>query len=197
MQSEGNELMGKSMAEVVWPAATVRMWPLEQIIPYGKNPRQHSPEQVDLIAKSMLEDGVTSPILVDEEGVIIYGHGRRMAAEKNGFTKYPVIVAKGWSDQQKRAYRIKDNSLALLSTWSTDLLRVELGELSAAGYDMPLLGFDDVQLVSFMSVPSGADPEVTPEPPVKPVSQTGDLWLLGAKVKCPKCGKSTSAGLKK
>lgn len=193
MQSKGNELMRKAIAaaETKWPATTVRMTPLEQIIPYGKNPRQHSPEQIELIAKSMIEDGVTSPILVDEDGVIIYGHGRRMAAEKNGFTQYPVIVAKGWTEQQKRAYRIKDNSLALLSTWSTDLLRVELGELSSAGYDMPLLGFDDVQLVQFMSVPSGADPEVTPEPPVKPVSRTGDLWIMGKHRLL--CGDSTKS----
>lgn len=162
-----------------WPAVDVKLWALDKIIPYAKNPRQHSQEQVDLIARSMMEDGVTSPILVDETGTIIYGHGRRLAAEKNGFAQYPVIVAKGWTEQQKRAYRIKDNSLALLSTWSTDLLRVELGELSAAGYDMPLLGFDDVQLVSFLSIPKTQDPEHVPEVPPDPISERGDIWLMG------------------
>ena len=162
-----------------WPAAKTEMWALERIIPYDKNPRLHSPEQIDLIAKSMLDDGVTAPILVDEDGIIIYGHGRRMGAEKNAFKHYPVVVARGWSEEKKRAYRIKDNSYALLSTWSPELLRVELNELSVAGYDMPLLGFDQVQLVSFLSVPSGTDPERTPEFPAKPISRIGDLWQLG------------------
>lgn len=162
-----------------WPAAKVEMWPLERIIPYDKNPRLHSPEQIDLIAKSMMDDGVTAPILVDEEGIVIYGHGRRMGAEKNAFKHYPVVVARGWSEEKKRAYRIKDNSYALLSTWSPELLRVELNELSLAGYEMPLLGFDQVQLVSFLSVPSGADPERTPDLPAKPISRLGDLWQMG------------------
>lgn len=177
--------------EQSWPAARVELWPLERIIPYDKNPRQHSTEQVDLIARSMMEDGVTAPILVDEAGVIIYGHGRRMGAEKNAFAQYPVVIARGWTEQKKRAYRIKDNSYALLSTWSPDLLRIELNELSLAGYEMPLLGFDDVQLVSFLSVPSGADPEATPEPPVKPISRPGDLWQLGKHRLL--CGDSTKA----
>jgi hypothetical protein len=140
----------KAMEES-WPASKTELWALERIIPYPGNPRQHSPEQVDLIARSMKDDGVTSPILVDEDGVIIYGHGRRLAAEKNAFAKYPVVVARGWSEEQKRAYRIKDNSYALLSTWSPEFLKIELNELSLAGYEMPLLGFDDVQLVSFIS----------------------------------------------
>lgn len=183
--------MAKKPIELTWPASKTELWPLERIIPYPGNPRQHSPEQVDLIAKSMIEDGVTAPILVDENGVIIYGHGRRMGAEKNAFAKYPVVVARGWSEQKKRAYRIKDNSYALLSTWSQDLLRVELGELSNAGYEMQLLGFDDVQLVSFMSVPNGADPEAIPEPPARPISRLGDLWHIGKHRLL--CGDSTKA----
>jgi DNA modification methylase len=177
--------------EESWPAAKTELWNLERIVPYAGNPRQHSPEQVDLIARSMKDDGVTAPILVDEDGIIIYGHGRRLAAEKNAFLKYPVVVARGWTEEQKRAYRIKDNSYALLSTWSDDLLRVELTELSTAGYEMPLLGFDDVQLVSFLSVPSGADPERTPEPPIKPTTRVGDLWQLGKHRIL--CGDSTKA----
>jgi DNA modification methylase len=179
LRAEVSAVKKPKAMEESWPASKTELWALERIIPYPGNPRQHSPEQVDLIAGSMKDDGVTSPILVDEEGVIIYGHGRRLAAEKNAFAKYPVVVARGWSEEQKRAYRIKDNSYALLSTWSPELLRIELSELSLAGYEMPLLGFDDVQLVSFLSVPNGADPEATPEPPVKPISRVGDLWQLG------------------
>lgn len=175
-----------------WPAAKIEMWNLERIIPYDKNPRQHSPEQIDLIARSMVDDGVTAPILVDEKGIVIYGHGRRMAAEKNGFAQYPVIVARNWSDQKKRAYRIKDNSYALLSSWAPDLLRGELNQLSADGYEMKLLGFEGTQLVSFMAgVNTGSDPEVAPEPPDNPVTKRGDIWVLGRHRII--CGDSTNA----
>lgn len=168
--------------ELNWPASKVELWPLKDIIPYHQNARHHSDAQVDLIAKSMLADGVTAPILVDESGSIIYGHGRRAAAIKNGFEKYPVSIAKGWSEEQKRAVRIKDNSLALMATWNEELLRGELNDLSKAGYDMPLLGFDNISLVTFMAnVPSGGtDPEDTPELPRDPVSRLGDMWTIGA-----------------
>jgi ParB-like chromosome segregation protein Spo0J len=99
--------------EKSWPASKVEIWPIEKISPYKNNPRSHSEDQVDLIAKSMEDDGVTAPILVDEKGEIIYGHGRRLAAMKNGYAKYPVIVARGWSEDKKRAARVKDNSIAL------------------------------------------------------------------------------------
>jgi hypothetical protein len=131
------------------------MWNLADIVPYDRNPRMHSDEQVGLIAQSMLEDGVTAPILVDEHGVIIYGHGRRLAAAKNGFVRYPVVQAIGWSENKKRKARITDNSFALLSTWQPELLKIELKDLSDAGFDLKLLGFDDVQLVSFEVMPGG------------------------------------------
>jgi ParB-like nuclease domain len=126
-----------------WPASSVEIRPLASIIPYDKNPRSHPPEQIDLIAESMRTDGVIAPILVDEKSVIIYGHGRRLAAQKNGFKNYPIIVAKGWSEKQKQAVRIKDNSYAALSGWDHTLLRGEAIGLKAAGYDMPLLGFSE------------------------------------------------------
>lgn len=168
-------------AESNWPAAKVEMRPLERIIPYHKNALTHSDEQVNLIARSMVDDGVIAPILVDEAGVIIYGHGRRLAALKNSFTHYPVSIAQGWSEEQKRAVRIKDNALARMSSWNEQLLRGELNDLSKAGYDMPLLGFDNVQLVTFMAnVPSGgSDREAAPEPPRDPVSRAGDVWTIG------------------
>ncbi len=183
--------MAKSL-ETNWPASKVELWPLENIIPYHQNARQHSEAQIELIAQSMLTDGVTAPILVDESGSIIYGHGRRAAALKNGFTKYPVAVARGWSEDQKRAVRLKDNQLAALSTWDEGLLRGELNALSKAGYDMPLLGFGDAQLVTFMAMPPAAatDPDDAPEPPANPVARAGDIWLMGKHRLL--CGDSTS-----
>jgi DNA modification methylase len=171
----------KKPIEASWPASKTEMWALERIKPYDKNPRDHSPEQIDLIARSMLDDGVTAPILVDEEGVIIYGHGRRMAAEKNAFKQYPVVVARGWSEQKKRAYRIKDNSLALISTWAPALLHGEVTLLKQEGYEMADLGFDSFQLAGYLTPPGkpAADPEAIPEPPKNPSVRRGDVWVLG------------------
>lgn len=134
-----------------WPAAKVELWPLGKIKPYDKNPRVHPKSQVDMLAESMRTEGVTAPILVDEKGVIIYGHGRRLAALENGFEKFPVVVARGWSEAQKRAARIKDNQIALMSGWDKTLLAAELTTLKADAYDIGLLGFGDAQLVTFMT----------------------------------------------
>jgi DNA modification methylase len=165
--------------EASWPASKVELWPIKRIVPYENNPRLHPPEQVDLIARSMLDEGVTAPILVDEAGVIIYGHGRRLAALKNGFAKYPVCVARGWTELKKKSVRLKDNSLSLLSDWSAPLLKTELTELAHLGYDMPLLGFDEYHLVQFMATEPDPEAEVAPEPPVNPVTRRGDLWVCG------------------
>ena len=128
-----------------WPAASVQMWPLARIVPYPNNPRRHPPEQVALLAGSMLVEGVTMPILVDEAGVIIAGHGRLLAAQKNGFAEYPVVIAAGWSEEKKRAARIRDNSISLLSGWDAGLLKGEWGALKLGGYDMTLLGFGETE----------------------------------------------------
>lgn len=163
------------------PASKPQVWPLAKIIPYPNNPRTHPDQQVELLATLMQKHGVDQPIVVDEDGFILKGHGRRMAAVKAGFEEFPVVIHRGLSDADKRAIRVADNHLALLSGWNEDLLRAELTDLSKAGYDMPLLGFDNVSLVTFMAMPprAGADPEQEIEPPAKPVSRTGDLWLLG------------------
>ena len=184
--------MAKRLEET-WPASKVALWPIEKIRPYEKNPRQHSQAQIDLIASSMKDDGVTAPILVDEAGVIIYGHGRRLAALQNGYTRYPVAVAIGWSEEKKRAVRIKDNSYAELSTWGVELITAELKDLKLAGYDVPLLGFPESQLRGWgvqMGTEGQADPEATPEPPKKPVVRRGDRWVLGDHILV--CGDATS-----
>jgi DNA modification methylase len=166
-------------------------WPIEKIIPYPNNPRTHPADQVSLLAKLISKHGVDQPIVVDEEGFILKGHGRRMAAVEAGLKSFPVVQHLGLSDDDKRAIRLADNQVALLSGWNEGLLRAELTDLKAAGYEMNLLGFSDVQLVSFMAnVPTGADPEATPEPPVDPVSRIGDMWQLGKHRLL--CGDSTS-----
>lgn len=129
-----------------WPAAQVEMWKIGRIRPYDKNPRTHPAEQISKLAASMRDDGVTMPILVDEAGVIIAGHGRLSAAQKNGFEQYPVVIAHGWTEDRKQAARLKDNALGLLSGWDIPLLRQSIVDLQGFNYDISRLGFGDIQL---------------------------------------------------
>jgi hypothetical protein len=104
-------------------------WPIDRLIPYAKNSRTHSEAQIAQLAASMKEWGWTSPVLADETGGVIAGHGRILAARLLGITEVPVMVARGWTDAEKRAYRIADNQLALNAGWNKELLGLELGEL--------------------------------------------------------------------
>ena len=132
-----------------WPASTLREAPLADLVPAAANARTHSAKQIDQIARSMKARGWTSRVLIDEQGMIIAGHGRVLAAQQlvgkghSEFSIVPTMIAAGWSDEEKRAYVIADNQLALASGWDTKLLVAELGELSGAGIDMGLLGFSE------------------------------------------------------
>jgi DNA modification methylase len=162
-----------------WPADTVERRPVAQLVPYARNARTHSPAQIDRIADAIAEWGWTNPVLVDESGGIIAGHGRVLAARKLGISDVPVMVASGWTEAQRRAYVLADNRLALDAGWDEDLLRSELADLGALGFDLPLTGFSEGELGRLM--PNGADSDAEHVPPVPdtPVSRAGDLWLLG------------------
>lgn len=129
-----------------WPASRVETWPIDKLRPNPRNTRQHSPEQVDQIIASINEWGWTNPILADEDGLILAGHGRLMAARKLGLTLIPTTVARGWTEAQKRAYVIADNKLAENAEWDTALLKVELGELKGEDFDIGLIGFSAKEL---------------------------------------------------
>ena len=104
-----------------WPAEQVELWPIEKLIPYTNNPRLHSAADIDGIAASILKWGWTNPVLVDEQGVLIAGHGRVAAAAKLRLTiPIPVVVARGWSEEEKQAYRLADNELAARGSWDPD-----------------------------------------------------------------------------
>jgi len=117
-----------------WPADRVERWPIERLIRYANNPRLHSEADVDKIAASILKWGWTNPALVDENGTLIAGHGRVAAAAKLKLTSIPVIVARGWSEDEKQAYRLADNELAARASWDFDLLRNELCDLQSSGF---------------------------------------------------------------
>src|SRR5512143_1758468 len=150
-----------------WPATQVQMWPLENIKPYPKNPRTHTPEQIAALAAAMREDGVTMPILVDEAGEVIAGHGRLLAAQQNNYEEYPVAIARGWTATQKRAARVRDNQLALMSEWNDELLRMEVSDLKMDGYDIPMLGFDSRMLDNILTLDTPEE-AIIPDPPNTP-----------------------------
>jgi hypothetical protein len=127
--------------------------PVKSLVPYARNARVHSPGQLDQLAASMREFGVVWPALVDEKtGEIIAGHGRILAAEKNGWPDYPVIVARGWSQKQIKAYRIADNRLAENAAWDLQLLAAELGELPGME---ALIGFAEGELEALLKSGEG------------------------------------------
>ena len=132
-----------------WPADKVERRKVADLIPYARNSRTHSDEQVGQIAASIKEFGFTSPILVDGESGIIAGHGRIMAAQKLGIVDVPCMVADGWTDAQKKAYIIADNKLALNAGWDDAMLKIELGELGDLDFDLSLTGFSDEELTAF------------------------------------------------
>lgn len=119
---------------------------IEDLIPYARNARTHSDDQVARIAGSIKEFGWTNPILVDGENGIIAGHGRLAAARKLGMSEVPVIELDGLSDVQKRAYIIADNKMALDAGWDDELLKIEFEDLKIEGYNLELTGFSEVEI---------------------------------------------------
>lgn len=174
-----------------WPADRIERRPIDALIPYARNARTHSDAQVAQIAASMREWGWTNPILVDEAGTIIAGHGRVMAARKLGIKEAPVMVAEGWTEAQKQAYVLADNQLAMNAGWDADLLRNELVDLEGQGFNLDLLGFSDIDaLLAGKGNEGKTDPDAVPDVPANPVSRVGDVWLLGKHRL--RCGDSTS-----
>ena len=152
--------------------------PVASLIPYARNPRTHSEEQVALIAGSIRAFGFANPVLVDGEDGVIAGHGRVLAARKLGLEQVPVIELAHLSAAQKQAYLLADNKLAERAGWDRDLLALEVGDLSELGVDLSSLGFEAGEIDALLHG-SAPDPreEETPELPEQPVSRPGDLWL--------------------
>lgn len=163
------------------------------LIPYARNARTHSDEQVSRIAGSIQEFGWTNPILVDGTNGILAGRGRLAAARKLGMSEVPVIELAGLSKTQKRAYILADNKLALDAGWDDELLKVELEELKLEGVELDDIGFSSEELDDLLTVDDSDDsdePDI-PEPKPDPVSKRGDVWTLG--VHRVMCGDSCSA----
>lgn len=163
-------------------ASRIDMWRVDKLIPYDKNPRTHSAEQISQIAASIAQFGFLNPILVDTAAGIIAGHGRLQAAKQLGLAQVPVVVLDHLTETQKRAYVIADNKLALNAGWDNDLLRDEMNALAEEDFDLDLLGFDGAELdeILFSDEEATSDEDdAVPETPIEPISKTGDLWKLG------------------
>ena len=159
-----------------WPAAVIEMRKLAELRERPKNPNTHSLEQIEQIVSSLRKFGWTMPMLVDEEGELIAGHGRRRAAMLMGVTEGPVIVARGWSEDMKRAYCIADNKLSRNSAFDMKLLKAEVKNLVAVDFDMELVGFSDDELGALVM-----DPQTL-------TAGEGEAEEVTMK-KCPTCGR--------
>jgi DNA modification methylase len=176
-----------------WPADKVERWPIDRLIPYARNARTHSAQQIDQIAASIREWGWTNPVLLAEDGTIIAGHGRVLAARKLRILQIPVMVATGWTEAQKRAYALADNKLALNAGWDESMLSLEIDDLQEFGFDIGVIGFSDDEIAALGDQSNGGltDPDDIPDVPTEAVSMPGDVWLLGRHRLL--CGDSTSA----
>ena len=179
-----------------WLADKIEPWPTTRLIPYARNARTHSPEQVAQIAASIAEFGFTNPILAGSDGVIVAGHGRLAAAQKLGLATVPVVVLDHLTPTQRRALIIADNRIAENAGWDEALLRIEMADLQDADFDLSLTGFDADALAELMAgdEPQGegqTDDDAVPDVAEMPVSRPGDVWLLGGHRLL--CGDSTVA----
>jgi len=166
-------------------ATDIQQWPIDRPKPYDRNARTHSADQVQKIAASMAEFGFNNPILVDENDVIIAGHGRLEAAESLGLEQVPVIVLAHLSDAQRRAYIIADNRLVLDAGWDEEILAMEFTDLMAEGFELDVIGFSEDEIEDILADPDDLDEEepdpvvATVDVPIEPVSKEGDIWICG------------------
>lgn len=159
-----------------WPADQVQRRRIETLIPYARNARTHSDEQIGQIAASIREWGWTMPVLVDEDDVLIAGHGRVLAAQRLGLQEAPTVIARGWTDAQKRAYRIADNKLALNAGWDEQLLALEFTDLAQLDAELTRTGFSDEEIRKLLAGP------IAPEDFAEHDESIETSYC------CPKCG---------
>lgn len=168
---------------------------ISELTKYERNSRTHSAAQIEQIKNSIKEFGFTNPILIDEHGLIIAGHGRLEAAKELSMEAVPTITLHGLSDAQKKAYVIADNKLALNAGWDDAMLESELRILQEVDYDLSLIGFDDAELdVIFdeiVEVLEAEEDDFDATPPEEPITVLGDLYEIGEHRLL--CGDSTDS----
>lgn len=170
-------------------AKSIELWPIDRLVPYERNARTHSPEQVKQIAASIQEFGFTNPILVGSDDGILAGHGRLAAAKDLGMAKVPVIVLDHLSPAQRRAYVLADNQLALNAGWDEEMLQQEVMALNLEDFDLSLLGFGEEELAKMLD-PEGIDTQESP----KEFKEVDDD--IDTDHRCPSCGYEWSGKTK-
>lgn len=183
--------------DLAFAPSQIESWPIDRLRPYAQNAKMHGADQVAKIAASMAKFGWTVPCMVADDGELIAGHGRVLAATQLGLSEVPVIRLGHLDEAERRAYRIADNKLTELGDWDEAVLRDEISGLLAEDFDLSLLGFEDADLDALLQDPDNVGDgtlegeDEVPEPPVDPISSPGDLWALGNHRLI--CGDSTSA----
>ncbi len=167
-----------------WLSTHIERWPTEKLVPYARNARTHSEEQVAQIAASIVEFGFTNPILAGSDGVIVAGHGRLAAAQKLGLDTVPVVVLDHLTPTQRRALIIADHRIAENAGWDDAMLRIELHSLQEDGFNLDITGFDADALAEIMAgeettVDGNTDEDSLPEISETVISRPGDVWILG------------------
>lgn len=165
---------------------TIEYLPLDALKAAPHNSRTHTKKQKALIAESIKRFGMVTPVAIDAEGQLIYGHARVEAARLAGLDEVPVVTLEHLSPDERRAYLLADNRLALEAGWNRELLAIELQELQALDFDLPALGFNLPEIDSLYedleaSRTQGADPldDAIPQPSEHVITRSGDLWVLG------------------
>jgi len=167
-----------------WLADKIEQWPTAKLLPYARNARTHSDDQVAQIAASIAEFGFTNPILAGSDGIIVAGHGRLAAAQKLGLEIVPVVVLDHLTPTQRRALVITDNRIAENAGWDDAMLRIELEALQLEGFDLDITGFDADALAELIAgdEPDNegqTDEDAVPELGETPISRPGDVWSMG------------------
>jgi hypothetical protein len=180
-----------------WPADQVERWPTDRLRPYPQNPRLHPAANIAEIVASIEQYGFTIPILVDEHGEVIAGAGRLEAAHKLGLTEVPVIIAHGWTDAQKRSYRILDNSIPLGSTWSPEMLKLEYQDLKLTDWGDNLLSFN-IEPELLLAMDHGGLVVEEPRPPAPKVPKThSTIFVSVVKTRADEARNIIARALKK
>ena len=167
-----------------WLVDKIEQWPTVKLLPYARNARTHSDDQVAQIAASIAEFGFTNPILAGSDGIIVAGHGRLAAAQKLGLEIVPVVVLDHLTPTQRRALVIADNRIAENAGWDEAMLRIELEALMGEGFDLDITGFDADALAELIAgdEPDNegqTDEDAVPEIGETPISRPGDVWIMG------------------
>jgi ParB-like chromosome segregation protein Spo0J len=174
--------------------SVIEVWSVDRLMPYAKNPRTHSDEQIGQLVRSIRKNGFVNPVLAYQRGSVIAGHGRILAAQRIGLKELPVIVLDHLTETEVQALRVADNRITENGGWDETILQGELAALHTANVDLTSLGFAELEVKKILeeleSQGEPIDEDAAPDPPAQPITRLGDLWHIPDHRLL--CGDSTS-----